>query len=210
MRLATWQNISRLETQWEIGNEDVVAHDSSKALNEVLGFVAIEGPERLDDELLVISAILCLIGKEPSSVGTFVAASATMKEYLYTSGPVEKWAGMLFYRKKWEEERQNTGETLAIQVDQAVQRYWLGQVDVMAAGEAINKCTAGTMWDTDRNFDATYLANLFHTCAVLEKWSDEQKVEAYQRTWNLFQWFIAWGSFTEFTAALQALEAEEQ
>jgi hypothetical protein len=133
-----------------------------------------------------------------------------MEGYLKGDPRLGRWSDILITRRNWRLQAIAGDKVMPLIADMAVQQLWKGTGDVVAAGEAISKCAPGTMWDNDRYLNVNYVANLFQTCAVLEKWSDEQKVEAYQRTWNLFQWFIAWGSFTEFTAVLQELEAEEQ
>lgn len=208
-KLATWTNIAELEQLWLQEREAEVAAKSEVALNEVFAFISSMGLDAMTDEARAIAAILCIIGNQPSGASAFLSSSATLDHFIMEEPRLENWAGLLLHRKTWRSEMLTVGELPPVQTDFYVQEFWRGNVDVMAAGEAVTKCATGTMWDEDRNFNATYLANLFQTCAVLENWSNEQKVAAYQRTWNLFQWFIAWGSFTEFTAALQALEAEE-
>ena len=209
LKLANWETIKELERLWVEGLESEVASKCQKALNEVLEEAGEKGWAALSDETLAISAVLCIIGNDSSGADALLATSETIDSYLIGHPSLERWASILITRRKWRIEALAGKTEIPIVADLALQQLWNGTSDVTATGEAVSKCAPGTIWDNDRNFDATYFAGRFHTSAVLENWSDEQKVAAYMRTWNLFQWFIAWGSFTEFTAELQALEAEE-
>lgn len=208
-KLANWEKISELEQLWVEGLELEVASKCQEALNEVLEEAGEKGWTALSDETLAISAVLCIIGNDPSGADALLATSKTVDSYLNANPSLERWANILITRRKWRIEALAGKTEIPIVADLALQRLWNGTSDATDAGEAVSKCAPGTIWDNDRNFNATYFANRFHSSAVLENWSDEQKVAAYKRTWNLFQWFIAWGSFTEFTAELQTLEAEE-
>jgi hypothetical protein len=208
-KLATWAQVNQLEQLWVEGREAEVASKCQDALDEVLEEAGKTGWAALSDEALAISVILCIIGNDPSGADALLASSETIEDYLTGEPNLERWANLLITRRAWRLQALSGNREIPLVADLAVQNLWKGTGDVTAAGESVSKCASGTMWDQDRNFVASYLANLFQTSAVLENWTDEQKIAAYQRTWQLFQWFIAWGSFTEFTAALQALEAEE-
>lgn len=208
--LATWPHIAELEQLWVQEREAEVAAKSEAALNEVYAFISSIGLDALTDEHRAIAAILCILGNQPSSADAFLAMNPEPVElYIRNSEKCQNWAGILLQRLYWRSEVTASGYVAPLVCDVVIQEFWRGNVDVTAAGEAVCKSASGTCWDAERNFMPEYFAGLFMTAAALEHWSDEQKVAAYQRTWNLFQWFIAWGSFTEFTAALQALEAEE-